>query len=231
MNHTARILIVLITAWAAFLCYGKRFHISNGKNDFPLCTQQQIDLHNNNICKALKNTEGLQCTRKINVYHIFQLYREYAGTGDFFKGINIEPTGNFKIQFYPYTNHIYATSVIVDKNGKYATGTYNTGHTRVTTIIQNVTKDCAIDLFAVSQKVKLGILFYFTVDFTEVMGVDKDGNIYVFWDDNGKPTVSLIEEFPEEALYNKFDYYKKPGLVKELQQFFRTKVLDLNETD
>ena len=227
MNHTARILIVLITAWAAFLCYGKRFHISNGKNDFPLCTQQQIDLHNNNICKALKNTEGLQCTRKINVYHIFQLYREYAGTGDFFKGINIEPTGNFKIQFYPYTNHIYATSVIVDKNGKCA-GIYGMDQIGVITIDRNIVKEYAIDIFAVSQKVKLGILYYFTVDFTDVMGVDKDGNIYVFWDDNGKLTVSPIEEFPEEKLYNKFDYYKKPGLVKELQQFFSTKVLGLN---
>ena len=230
MNHTARILIVLITAWAAFLCYGKRFHISNGKNDFPLCTQQQIDLHNNNICKALKNTEGLQCTRKINVYHIFQLYREYAGTGDFFKGINIEPTGNFKIQTLYDTDNICATSVIIDKNGKCA-GIYGMDQIGVITIDRNIVKECAIDIFAVSQKVKLGILFYFKVDFTDVMGVDKDGNIYVFWDDNGKPTVSLIKEFPEEALYNKFDYYKKPGLVKELQQFFRTKVLDLNETD
>ena len=230
MNHTARILIVLITAWAAFLCYGKRFHISNGKNDFPLCTQQQIDLHNNNICKALKNTEGLQCTRKINVYHIFQLYREYAGTGDFFKGINIEPTGNFKIQTLYDTDNICATSVIIDKNGKCA-GIYGMDQIGVITIDRNIVKECAIDIFAVSQKVKLGILYYFTVDFTDVMGVDKDGNIYVFWDDNGKPTVSLIKEFPEEALYNKFDYYKKPGLVKELQQFFRTKVLDLNETD
>ena len=98
MNHTARILILLI-AMAVFLpCNGKRFHISNGKNDFPLCTQQQIDLRNNRICKALKNTEKLQCTRKIDVYHIFGLYREYTGAGDFFKGINIEPTGNFKIQ-------------------------------------------------------------------------------------------------------------------------------------
>ena len=97
MNHTARILILLI-AMAVFLpCNGKRFHISNGKNDFPLCTQQQIDLRNNRICKALKNTEKLQCTRKIDVYHIFGLYREYTGAGDFFKGINIEPTGNFKI--------------------------------------------------------------------------------------------------------------------------------------
>ena len=227
MNHTVRILIMLITVAIAFPCHGKRFHISNGKNDFPLCTQQQIDLHNNEISKAIKNTDELQCTRKINVYHIFQLYREYAGTGDFFKGINIEPTGNFKIQFYPGTKYIYATSVIVDKNGKCA-GTYDTGKTRVITIDQNVTKDCAIDLFAVSQKIKLGILFYFTVDFTEVMGIDKEGNIFVFWDDNGKLTVSPIEEFPEEALYNKYDYYKKPGLVKELQQFFRTKVIGLN---
>ena len=227
MNHTARILIMLITVAIAFPCHGKRFHISNGKNDFPLCTQQQIDLHNNEISKAIKNTDELQCTRKINVYHIFQLYREYAGTGDFFKGINIEPTGNFKIQFYPGTKYIYATSVIVDKNGKCA-GTYDTGKTRVITIDQNVTKDCAIDLFAVSQKIKLGILFYFTVDFTEVMGVDKDGNIYVFWDNNGKPTATPIENFSEEKLYNKYDYYKKPGLVKELQQFFRIKVIGLN---
>ena len=39
---------------------------------------------------------------------------------------------------------------------------------------------------------------------------------------------TTTEEFPEEKLYNKFDYYKKPGLVKELQQFFSTKVLGLN---
>lgn len=227
MTRSARILILLISMAAFLPCHGKRYHISNRENDFPLCTQQQIDLHNNEICKALKNTEELQCTKKINVYHIFGLYREYAGTGDFFKGINIEPTGNFKIQFYPGTKYIYATSVIVDKNGKCA-GTYDTGKTRVITIDQNVTKDCAIDLFAVSQKIKLGILFYFTVDFTEVMGIDKEGNIFVFWDDNGKLTVSPIEEFPEEALYNKYDYYKKPGLVKELQQFFRTKVIGLN---
>ena len=230
MNHTARILILLI-AMAVFLpCNGKRFHISNGKNDFPLCTQQQIDLRNNRICKALKNTEKLQCTRKIDVYHIFGLYREYTGAGDFFKGINIEPTGNFKIQTLYDTDNICATSVIIDKNGKCA-GIYGMDQIGVITIDRNIVEEYAIDIFAVSQKVKLGILFYFTVDFTEVMGVDKDGNIYVFWDDNGKPTVSLIEEFPEEALYNKFDYYKKPGLVKELQQFFRTKVLDLNETD
>lgn len=227
MTRSARILILLISMAAFLPCHGKRYHISNRENDFPLCTQQQIDLHNNEICKALKNTEELQCTKKINVYHIFGLYREYAGTGNFFKGINIEPTGNFKIQFYPGTNSIYATSVIIDKNGKCA-GTYGTGLGSVITIDQNVTKECAIDLFAVSQKVKLGILFYFTVDFSEVMGVDKDGNIYVFWDDNGKLTVSPIEEFPEEKLYNQFDYYKKPGLVKELQQFFRTKVIGLN---